>query len=87
MVHAILDHQYRCRVLYLQTVSQHLEAGKCCRASDDLDRIRCPGSGIFCWYAVHGDENAEILLFHRISAKLFTDNRYAFFLSDTAFLY
>lgn len=47
----------------------------------------CPGSGIFCWYAVHGDENAEILLFHRISAKLFTDNRYAFFLSDIAFLY
>lgn len=38
-------------------------------------------------YAVHGDENAEILLFHRISAKLFTDNRYAFFLSDIAFLY
>ena len=44
-------------------------------------------SGIFCWYAVHGDENAEILLFHRISAKLFTDDRYAFFLSDIAFLY
>ena len=36
---------------------------------------------------VHGDENAEILLFHRISAKLFTDNRYALFLSDIAFLY
>lgn len=42
---------------------------------------------VFCWYAVHGDENAEILLFHRISAKLFTDDRYAFFLSDIAFLY
>jgi len=86
MVDAILDNYNHRGVLYVPSISQHMDICQYARTSEDCRSICSTCSCLWSRWMVHATAHATFILLHRIIIKLLCDDGYAIFLpSDPRF--